>query len=259
MHFGDPEGKEFFTGTLDSPWLRKRRCMVLRLQKKSAWATDRLKIKDLHWTTIFSKSTKIIAVIIWMTLSQLPFFDWRSTLPRNLDSDPSFWTLILVSATQWHASPEANISIRTITRSTILESYRKLLHAFWWVTVKGHRRPHACILSRSRWSVFEIDWHYFFKLLIDLLDNLTSNLSTFPHTTEQCEKFFQLLKSSWGKLYCLSKKSRIYVLTLSFAFRSLSWRPRCSLCLSGFVSVCHRTIVWLFFLTERIWSIICKY
>ena len=44
--------------------------------------------------------------------------------------------------------------------------------------------------------------------LIDLLDNLTSNLSTFPYTATQCEKFLELLKMSRGELYCLSRKQK---------------------------------------------------
>ena len=47
----------------------------------------------------------------------------------------------------------------------------------------------------------------FFSPLIDFLDNLTSNLSTFPYTTAQCEKFLQLLNMSRGKPYCLPKKT----------------------------------------------------
>ena len=42
-----------------------------------------------------------------------------------------------------------------------------------------------------------------FKALIDLLDNLTSNLSTFPYTAMQCQNFLKLLQSSRGKAHCM--------------------------------------------------------
>ena len=45
-----------------------------------------------------------------------------------------------------------------------------------------------------------------FQALMDLIDNLTSNLSTFPYTAAQCEKFLDLFKMSRGKPYYLSKK-----------------------------------------------------
>lgn len=45
------------------------------------------------------------------------------------------------------------ISIRIITGSPILESYRELLHAFWWATAQDHRQPHSCIFTCTCWSV----------------------------------------------------------------------------------------------------------
>ena len=47
--------------------------------------------------------------------------------------------------------------------------------------------------------------------LIDLLENLTSNSSTFPYTATQCEKFLELLKMSRGKHTACQKKNGIYV------------------------------------------------
>jgi hypothetical protein len=47
----------------------------------------------------------------------------------------------------------------------------------------------------------------FFRPLIDLPDNLMSNLSTFPYTAAQCEKFLELLLNmSRGKEYSMLKK-----------------------------------------------------
>ena len=48
----------------------------------------------------------------------------------------------------------------------------------------------------------------FFRPLIDLLDNLTSNLSTFPYTATQCEKFLELLNMSRGTTIPLVKKKK---------------------------------------------------
>ena len=112
-------------------------------------------------------------------------------------------------------------SIRIITRGSILESYRKLLHAFWWFASKGYRRSHTCIFTCSRWSVFknQTDFFFFSLPLINLLDNLTSNLSTFPYTAAQCEKFLELLKMSRGTTYTfmpVKKKIGKKVLTQPF-------------------------------------------
>ena len=49
-----------------------------------------------------------------------------------------------------------NDFIRIITRSTILEPYRKFLHAFWWFATKGYRRSHTGIFTCPWWSVFKI-------------------------------------------------------------------------------------------------------
>ena len=49
-----------------------------------------------------------------------------------------------------------NNYIRIITRSTVLESYRKLLHAFWWFATKDRRRSHTGIFTWSWWSVLKI-------------------------------------------------------------------------------------------------------
>lgn len=101
-----------------------------------------------------------------------------------------------------------------------------------------------------------------FKPLIDFLDNLTSNLSTFPYTTAQCEKFIDLLQSSRGDIVLLVY-SRINVLTLPFF---LSDR----ICDGHVVAYVGENLlagssggdISDFFLSPllgRLWSIICTY
>ena len=100
--------------------------------------------------------------------------------------------------------------LRNPARSSILDSYRKFLHAHWWSSSQDNRRPHWYFLScSSRYANSNLLYHIQTSRRPITIDNLTSTQSTFPYNSMDCEKFRSLLISSRGKgnskfLHCLS-------------------------------------------------------
>ena len=107
---------------------------------------------------------------------------------------------------------------------------------------------------------FQNQMTLFFRPLRDVLDNLTSNLSTFPYTAAQCQKFLELLKMSRGKHSTCQKKKKEHALTLPLLLDYIHDGHVVAYVGQNLHPTTVGNICLTFFFTGligRIWSIIC--